>query len=219
MAWFKFGRKDSFDEFRQAVASSFSYLVTDFGFVRAGETSSSRDAEVAFANDSARVVLGYELDSEPWVYFEVMTSAGRQKVGLHVIVQDRTGSQVLDDRMTAAPSLQSKVQVLADLTQEHAHSLLSGDTSSISRLLKLSAKLMRERNREMFGTSTGETPRFASRPTLAELFADATDDDMKCPRAYQAVWDYEYSTSEISEFLGISPAGVDELLQRWENTT
>lgn len=217
LSWLKFGRKDPFGEFRQAVASSFAFLVSDFGFVAAGETSSHRDIEVAFARDTTRVVVGYEIGSEPWVYIDLMTNGGRQEVGLHVVVQDRTGTQSPFERVTTASSVQSKVQALSDLTREHGHSLLSGDTSSIPNLLRLRAKFMRDQNRELFGTSTGETPRFATRPTLPELFADVANDDMRCARAYQAVWDYEYSHAEISEFLVITASDVEELLQRWES--
>ena len=216
LSWLKFGRKNPFDEFRDAVAKSFGFLVADLGFADAGETSSHRDIEVTFVLGPVRVVVGYELGSEPWVYFDLMTADGRQSFGLHLVVEDRSGTQESLARVAAASSVPSKVQVLADLTREYGHPLLSGDRSSIQNLRRLRARFMREQNRQMFGTSTGEAPRFTTRPTLPELFADAPNDDIRCARAYQAVWDYEYSDAEIGAFLEIAMDDVQELLDRWE---
>lgn len=216
LSWPRFRRKDPFGEFRQAVASSFAFLVADVGVVPAGETSSHRDIELPFARASLRVVVGYELGSEPWVYFAFMTTSGWQNFGLHIVIEDRTGAREPLAQVATAATIQGKVQVLADLTREYGSHLWSGDTSSIPNLRRLRARFMREQNREMFGTSTGESPRFASRPTLAELFAEVANDDVRCARVYQAVWDYEYSHAEIGEFLGVPTADVQELLDRWE---
>jgi hypothetical protein len=216
LSWLKFGRKNPFDEFRDAVAKSFGFLVADLGFADAGETSSHRDIEVAFVLGAVRVVVGYEVGSEPWVYFDFMTADGRQSFGLHIVVEDRSGTQEPLARVAAASSVQAKVQALADLTREYGQPLLSGDPSSIQNLQRLRARFMREQNQQMFGTSTGETPRFTTRPTLPELFAEASNDDITCARAYQAVWDYGYSNAEIGAFLGMTIDDVQELLDRWE---
>ena len=95
---------------------------------------------------------------------------------------------------------------------------MGGDVSSAINLQRLRAKFTREQNQQMFGTSTGETPRFATRPTLTQLFAETTDEDIRCARAYQAVWDYGYSITEVGQFLGRTADEVQELLNRWEHS-
>jgi len=218
MAWFKRRREDPFDEFRQAVARSFQFLLSDFGFAPAGETASYRDIVIRFSHAPAGVGVGYELGSEPWVYFDVVGPTGRQDFGLHVVIEDRLGTQAPLDHVAAAPAIDSKVQVLANLTREYGEALLRGDVSSAGRLQTLRAKFRRELNRQTFGTSTGETPRFATRPTLPQLFSETTDEDIRCARAYQAVWDYSYSNAEVGEFLGRTVDEVQNLLDRWEQS-
>lgn len=218
MPWFKFRRADPFDDFRSAVARSFQFLVSDFGFLAAGEAASHRDIEIRFSQATVGVVVGYELGSNPWTYFEIVTPGGRQEFGLHLVLEDRLNTQAPLEQVAAASTIDSKVQVLANLTRDHGRALLSGDASSTDHLQMLRAKFVREQNQQMFGTSIGETPRFATRPTLPQLFDQTTDEDLRCARAYQAVWDYGYSNAEIGEYLGRTADEVQKLLNRWEQS-
>ena len=81
--------------------------------------------------------------------------------------------------------------------RRHAADLLRGERTRVPRLRRLRAAETRRENKESFGTSTGETPRFSGRPTLEELFADVTNEGLMTPRAYHAVWDYDYPLAKI----------------------
>lgn len=94
--------------------------------------------------------------------------------------------------------------------------LLEGDYSRAKRLKRLRAEHERRANQEDWGTSTGETPRFSTRPTLEQLFADATNDGIRAARCYQAVWDYRFSLAELATFLTTDEGEVQRLLDQWE---
>ena len=87
--------------------------------------------------------------------------------------------------------------------------------SRVPRLRRLRAAETRRENKETFGTSTGETPRFTGRPTLEELFGDVTNEGLVTPRIYQAFWDYAYSLAEIGRFLDLVEEEVQAMLDNW----
>ena len=138
--------------------------------------------------------------------------------GLVDVVQDRAPEEAA--RLLAeVASLEEALAVHAELLRRHAGDLLRGERTRVPRLRRLRAAETRYENKETFGTSTGETPRFAGRPTLDELFADVTNEGLVTPRAYQAYWDYAYSLAEIGRFLDLDEeetlAMLDDSDQLW----
>ena len=113
-------------------------------------------------------------------------------------------------------SLEETLAVHAELLRRHAADLLRGKRTRVPRLRRRRAEEVRRDNKERFGTSTGETPRFSGRPPLEELFADVSNDGMKIPRAYQAYWDYAYSLAEIGRFLDVGEEEVQAMLDDWD---
>jgi hypothetical protein len=108
---------------------------------------------------------------------------------------------------------------IADLLRRCAGDLLAGDFRLLDELCPLVAADRRADLTRRFGTSTGETPRFDRRPTLAELFSDVTADapGRRTPRCYQAVHDHGYSPAEVAAFLALSEPEVDALLAEWDH--
>jgi len=106
---------------------------------------------------------------------------------------------------------------LCALIAERAGAILRGDVSSFAALLAARPARRRDDNRRRFGTTTGETPRFDHRPSLDELFSDATNDGMVTARVYQGVWDYRYGVVELATHLRETPEKIEQRLATWDS--
>lgn len=158
--------------------------------------------------------MAYENDE---VRLSVMASAG---AAVSVMVGATNGLKFglheLGAELPSEDSEEAELQALAKLTAEHAKEILSGDFSSFDRLRRARAVRVREDNQARWGTATGETPRFDRRPSLDELFADASNDGIRTARVYQAIWDYEYSRDELAEYLAESSEEIARRLDEWD---
>ena len=202
-------------DFQAEAPRAFAFLADDLGFQRTKDVSSHRDAVVEFERGGVTLGVGCELGSEPWVYLGLLDATGRRRmIGLHVVAQDALGSY---SPPLSSASLRGQLEQLAEILRSSALDILSGRTERLPTLMKLQAEAVRERNRSMFGTSTGETPRFTGRPSLSALFGDTENPEISNARAYQAVWDYGYKPEEIATFLRTTAEGVEAMLRGWED--
>jgi hypothetical protein len=147
-------------------------------------------------------------------------TARRESFGLHhLLLVDRPVGEIdlgparlrLEDG-----SLASSLERHAELLRRHGQDLLEGDIARVPELRRVRAEDVRRRNKEAFGTSTGESPRFKERPSLEALFEDATNEGIREARAYQAYWDYEYNLAEIAAFLDVNESVVQAMLNNWD---
>ncbi len=141
---------------------------------------------------------------------------GGEQFGLKQVVGDRAPQREGELVSHSGEDEDDVLDRLADLTARYAADLLSGDFSSLPRLRHVRARQTREENIRTFGTSTGETPRFDHRPTLDELFADASNDGIVDARVYQGVWDHEYTLADLATFLGEPETAIQVRLDRWD---
>ena len=179
-----------------------------------------------YERPAARVSIFYEELTEPEVTVSLRIDGKWRWFWLELILVHSLGNSAPLDAVRAAPSLPAKVQMLADLTRKYARPLLVGDPSAIKSLRALRAEWLRKRVIEVRAehkrsgfTSTGETPRFTTRPTLAQLFAGTPNTTHRMVRIYQAVWDYNYSPQEVATFLGMTKDAVQAELDRWDHMT
>jgi hypothetical protein len=138
----------------------------------------------------------------------------RELYPLLFLIRDQCPDE--EARLAGVTDLDEHLRVCADLLRRSGASVLAGDVSCTPGIRKLRAEHTRESNRARFGTSTGETPRFDSRPTLAALFAGGSNDGARVARAYQAFWDCGYPLEGIGAFLGISARDVQAMLDQWD---
>jgi hypothetical protein len=205
----------------ELAQEAFRFLVEDHGFELGKIHVSQWETAVVYTSPRARVSVNMDhlplgVNVSLGLYEE---RAGRTLVdehGLLHLVQDRAPDDA-PGLIAEVGSLEQALALHSDLLRRHAADLLGGDLSRVPRLKGLRAAETRRRNKEEFGTSTGETPRFMGRPTLEELFADVTNEGLKAPRAYQAYWDYDYPLDEIARFLGVGERQVQALLDEWDH--
>ncbi len=181
------------------IRAAFDPIADRFGLAFESEDVGPREFTVRYENDVVRLRVVAEAGAAP----SVMVGA---KGGL-IFGLSELGEVAPDEGDFA---------VLADLTSRHASAILAGDFSAFDRLRRERAVRVREDNQARWGTATGETPRFDARPTLEDLFADATNEGIRTARAYQGHWDYAYTLEELATHLDESVADVQRRLDDWD---
>jgi hypothetical protein len=202
-----------------AARRAFAFLVEELGAAPPTVSAGMRECALIWTLPGAQVRLFFEAFAAPHLGVRIRSDEEPRRVlaelPLSLLVREALPPE--EEALGALPAATDEsLARLADLLRRAAADLLGGDRTRVTRLRAAAAADRRRRDRERFGTSTGETPRFAHRPTLAELFADVSNDGLRSPRAYQAVWDYDYARAEIAAFLGCDEAAVQALLDQWE---
>lgn len=194
------------------IQAAFHFLEEELGFAAVQPAPEPREIQVSFEGDVASVSVVVDAAGTPFVW--VTNREARETYPLLFLVRDQCPGE--EARLAESTDLDAHLRLCADLLRRCGAGVLAGDFSCAPRLRKLRAEHMRATNRAQFGTSTGETPRFDSRPTLSALFSDASNDGIRDARAYQAFWDYGYSSEEISTFLQVGVREVQAMLDRWD---
>jgi hypothetical protein len=225
--------------FGQAALEAFRFLIDEHGYEHASTTSyANRECTVKFRGRLANVSTWYEVFSPPWTSIERLDREYVQDVGIQYLMEERCpellpAEDAEDGGFGNSPEeVRQVLQLHARVLREYGRDLLEGDFRIFPRLRQRQAVAMREQNRRLFGTSTGETPRFDFRPSLEQLFASGEEREpppvgveaansagipaQTWARIYQAFWDYEYSVAQIAEFLNISREQVQESLNEWD---
>jgi hypothetical protein len=212
-------RKKRSPSIAKQAAAAFQFLTGELGFKLTRAEDEPRESYAAF--ESAAVTVTIVLEPPDSVSVQVaqkatnQSGAARECHGLLFLVRD--SSPELEPRLRElGQSIDDKLRTQAELLQRCGTDVLAGDFSRSPRLRRLRADETRRYNKETFGTSTGETPRFASRPALEALFADAQNQGMSVARVYQAYWDYAYSLDEIARFLGMDGPAIQAMLDKWD---
>ena len=142
----------------------------------------------------------------------------------------RRGSLGGDKEWTPA-FVEQLLREYATYLREDARDVLTGDFSIFPELKKLARENRRKRNKETYGTYSGNSPRFSSRPTLEQVFEGAKDVDPELlkffkgkvdldqtdSRIYEAYWDHQYSIREIAGFLNETEESVTSVLEEIDN--
>ena len=202
------------------MKDAFGFLIEDLGFELVDSHVGQRESSATFCSPLVRVQIHVDhLPLGVCVGVGLFEKRAQRTMvdehGLLDVVRDQAPKEAA--RLVAeVESLEDALAVHAELLHRHAADLLRGERTRVPRLRRLRATETRRENKESFGTSTGETPRFTGRPTLEELFADVTNEGLVTPRAYQAYWDYAYSLAEIGRFLDLGEEEVQAMLDDWD---
>ena len=199
---------------------AFSFLTKELDFERTEVRSGQREGHVRFVSPTTRVTvhLDYsplQLSTAVALFKEGTERRMVHEFGLELVVRDRNPGAA-DHLCGEVVSVGKAAASQADALRRYAADLLRGDRQRLPRLRRAQATEGRRQDKEEFGTSTGETPRFKSKPSLEELFADADDDELNTARTYQAFWDYGYTLDEIAAFLGETGQGIQARLDDWD---
>jgi hypothetical protein len=235
-------KPDHFVFFKQAVVAVFEALTRDYDFEHVSATVQMPECVVKYRNTTTGVNVTYELKSSISVDLIQLerTSSGE-------VVEDRTYDLLLlmeirqpdldrkqfygADKEWTNDYIETVLLKYVTFLKNHARDVLTGDFSIFPELKKLSAHYRRQKNKEYFGTYSGETPRFSVRPTLTEVFAGAKDVDPELEklfrgklnqdktqsRIYEAYWDHNYSVSEIASFLNRSEGSIKRELDNYDD--
>jgi hypothetical protein len=227
---------DSFAFFKKAAEDAFRFLITDYDFKLVSTTVYPPECSIKYRNKTAGVNITYEWKSALWVELirlrqEDSEVIEAERYGLSLLMEtrrpDRNSNQArATGQEWSNEFLENLLREYANFLREYGSDVLTGDFTVFPVLKKLAAHYRRKRNKELFGTFSGETPRFSERPTLDELFADAKRVDPtleklfrgklnqdKTPlRIYQAYWDYKYPIKEIADFLNVGEHSIKHSL-------
>ena len=232
---------DAFAFFRQAVSEIFEPLFTEFGFRHLETLEYMPDCVLKYRNESTGLNVRYEWNSQ---------------ISISLVKLDRTESEVTevstydllfllkirqpsidtnkfygsDEEWTDA-YIERLLREYETLLRENARDVLTGDFGIFPELKKLAAENRRKWNKETFGTSTGESARFTSRPTLDQVFEGAKEVDPELERLfggklnqdktdsriYEAYWDHQFSIREIADYLNESEESVQRQLEQYDD--
>lgn len=202
------------------ITRAFAFLTEDLGFELADSHEGQRESHVRYVSATTRVTV--HADHMPLRAFTAVAlfRPGSQRrlvdeFGLAEVVREQDPEEA-DRLVNDVDTFDEALARQAGALQRHAADLLLGERNRLPRLKRAQAARTRRRNKEEWGTSTGESPRFDSRPSLKDLFADANNDGLNTARAYQAFWDYDYPLAEIAAFLDETEAQVQARLDDWD---
>lgn len=233
--------KDPFAFFKQAVDEVFEPLFTEFGFQHVETLEYMPECLVKYHNKTTGLHLTYEWKSCIWVSVVRLKRIGKEvaeiaKFDLFFVLEIRqpeidSGKFHGSDKEWTTPFVEELLREYALLLRKSANDILTGDFSIFPELKKLAATNRRKRNKELFGTYSGGSPRFTTRPTLEQVFAGAKDvdpelerlfkgqlnQDLTDSRIYEAFWDHEYSVREIADFLNETEESTQHTLDEYDN--
>jgi hypothetical protein len=203
----------------EAATRAFAFLVDELESAPPAVSAGPRECALTWVLADASVRVFFEPFALPHAGVRVFSAEEPRRaladLPLLLLVRDAAPAQEDVLRSLTGPP-EETLPRLAGFVRRAAGDLLCGDRARLPRLLRAAADERRRRAREQFGTSTGESPRFDRRPSLAELFSDVTNEGLRAPRAYQAFWDYDYPLAAIATFLGCDEPAVQALLDVWD---
>lgn len=232
---------DAFAFFRQAVNEVFEPLFTEFGFQHVETLQYMSECILKYRNQTAGINILYEWESQ---------------VSISLVKLERTASEVTEaskgdflfllkirqpsidtnkfhggDKEWTNAYVEQLLREYVTLLSENARDVLTGDFSIFPELKKLAAEHRRTWNKETFGTSTGESARFSTRPTLEQVFEGAKEVDPELvrlfggklnqdktdSRIYEAYWDHAFSILEIADYLNETEESIQRRLEQYDD--
>lgn len=232
---------DAFAFFRKAVSENFESLLAEFGFRHVATIEHMPDCVIQYQNETTGIDVRYEWKSHVSIDLVQLEHTASEvtegrKYDLLLLMQIRrpaidANKFYGDDKDWTGVYIEERLREYANFLTEGARDVLTGDFSIFGELKKLSGKYRRERNKELFGTYTGGSPRFSTRPTLVQVFAGAKDvdpelarlfgnklnQDKTSSRIWEAFWDHQYSVPEIAEFLNETEGSIERVLDEYDD--
>src|SRR5882724_1401861 len=232
---------DSFAFFKQAVTDIFESVLTEFGLKHVATVEDMPDCVIKYQNETTGVSVRYEWKSQVSVNLVELertpTEVTEQKRYDLLLLMEIRRPEIdphkfyRDDKNWTNNYIEELLRAYGSFLRDDARDVLTGDFSIFPELKKLSAKYRRQKNKEYFGTYTGESPRFSTRPTLEQVFAGAKDVDPELERLfggslnqdktqlriYEAYWDHQYSIREIADFLSRTEESIRRGLDDYDD--
>jgi hypothetical protein len=232
---------DSFAFFKQAATGIFESVTDEYGLSYVAAVEHMPDCVIKYQNETTGLKVRYEWKSQVSVDLvklertptEVTEGKRYDLLLLMEIRRPEIDAHKFygDDKEWTNEYIEDRLREYASFLKEDARDVLRGDFSILPELKKLSAKYRRQKNKEYFGTYSGSSPRFSSRPTLEQVFAGAQDVDPELDRLfggklnqdktqsriYEAYWDHQYSIREIADFLRQTEESIQRELDDYDD--
>ena len=231
---------DAFIFFRQAVDRILGPLFREFGFQHVETLEFMPDCVVKYLNATTGINVRYEWESQVSISLVRLERKGSEvteaaQYDLLFLMQLRQPeidvNKFFGDKEWTDTYVEERLREYAIFLKESARDVLTGDFSVFPELKKLTDQNRRKKNKEMFGTSTGESARFSTRPTLEQLFEGAKDvdpelerlfggkinQDKTVSRIYEAYWDHEFSVAEIARYLNETEESILQQLEQYDD--
>jgi hypothetical protein len=231
---------DSFAFFKHAAAGMFESL-GEFGLSYVATVEHMPDCVIEYQNETTGLNVHYEWKSQlsiDLVKLERTPTEVTENKSYDLLFLMEIRRPEIDvhrfyggDKEWTNNYIEELLREYASFLREDARDVLTGDFSIFPELKKLSAKYRRQKNKEYFGTYTGESPRFSTRPTLEQVFAGAKDVDPELQRLfggnlnqdktqlriYEAYWDHQYSIRELADFLNQTEGSIERELEKYDD--
>jgi hypothetical protein len=232
---------DNFAFFRKAVTEIVEPQLTAFGFRHVATIEHIPEGIVKYQNETTGINVRYEWESLVSISLVKLEPTGSEitegkRYDLLLLMEIREPAIDANkfsggDKEWTNAYIEERLHEYTSFLKEGARDVLTGDFSIFPELKKLSAHYRRKHNKDLFGTYSGITPRFSTRPTLAQVFAGAKDtdpylvkllgnklkQDKTASLIYEAYWDHEYSTLEIAQFLNEPEESIHRKLEEQDD--
>lgn len=158
---------DPFAFFKKATADAFHFLVTDYGFEHVSTTVHVPECAIKYWNETTGVTITYEWGGAIWVDLTRLKRMPAEVVegerySLDILMLERCPNKDIRqfyslDKEQTSEYIERVLQVYANALKECGRDVLTGDFRIFPKLKKLAEDVLRQRNKELFGSETGET--------------------------------------------------------------
>jgi hypothetical protein len=157
--------KDPFACFKQATAETFNFLVDDYGFEPVSTIVHAPECEIKYWNKTTGVTVTYEWGGVIWVDLSRLKRASAEAVenerySLDILMleccPDRGVKELQPSEEESSNQYVERVlPTYAKVLKKCGSDVLAGDFRIFPRLKKHAEEVLRQRNKELFGTETG----------------------------------------------------------------
>jgi hypothetical protein len=157
---------DPFAFFKEATADAFHFLVTDYSFEHISTTVHTPECAVKYWNETTGVTITCEWGGAIWVDLSRLKRTPAEVVegerySLDILMLERCPnkdiSHFLSDKEWSNEHIKKILLDYADVLKECGHDVLKGDFQIFPKLKNLAEDVLRQRNKELFGSESGET--------------------------------------------------------------
>lgn len=158
---------DPFVHFKKVTADAFDFLISDYGFDHFSTTVYMPECEIRYYNQTTGVRVMYEWGGLPSVtLFRLERTPTKilepEGYWIELLIKERCPDR--DERLNYESGelndrdVERMLRNYAVVLKAYARDVLQGDFKIFPKLKALAQEEQRQRNLELFGSETGETP-------------------------------------------------------------
>lgn len=158
---------DPFVFFKKATASIFDFLITDYSFEHISTITHIPECAIKYWNETTGITITYEWGGAIWVDLAQLRQMPAEVVEderytLDILMLERCPNKDVShfygpDKEWSDEYVKGVLQDYANVLKEYAHDILMGDFQIFTKLRKIAEDVMNKRNKELFGSESGDT--------------------------------------------------------------